>query len=130
MEPSNIFEWLVNALHSLPVGVVYVLCAALLTLGFIMATKAVRGAAKKVTAFIDRLDATMDKVDKGMARGEAISKTVEDLHDIQAVQAENHLTTIQNEAIKQTALLVDMKIGQAVVESKFDTLIEVISKKL
>jgi len=110
--------------------------AGCLLLGGIVAWKKVKELAIKGSAFVDRLNVTMDNIDAGLARGADTAKTVEAIHGIQGVQAENHLLTIQEtnkdikaEAMKQTSLLQDMKIGQACMEAKFDTLIGVMRDK-
>ena len=77
-----------------------------------------------LTGFVVRtaIAAIKDKATKA-------EQTLRELKEITAVQAENHLTTIQGEALKQTKLLEDMKCGQIEANASLKTLISVIGTK-
>jgi hypothetical protein len=51
------------------------------------------------------------------------------IENITSVQAENHLRTIQDEALKQTALLTDMNDKQTTTNGKLEILCDILCKK-
>lgn len=130
MEPNELYGWILQWLQAhVGQAIAYPLLALLLAGAGIMAWRKAKEFATKGAAFVDRAGKTLDALELAIESGKKTAQTVQELHDIQAIQAENHLHTIEGEAVKQTAILTDLKTGQAVMEGKFDTLIGVMRDK-
>jgi hypothetical protein len=82
-----------------------------------------------VPAFAGLLWWAMKRAFKAAAdKLESVEAKVTEIHKVTSVQAENHLSTVQAEAVKQTALLETMIKEQATTNGYLKAVVEIAKK--